>query len=218
MRIDDTCYGLQDKRWDMRQKGHFLLIAAFLSGAPTSGLADIPIRKGFFGGLDLGAGYIERTSDPGGPNDNGTKLYVGASGGYAFNPNLAAGVKLSGWNYQPDNTYGNYQNTDPANPEGEGLYQILLFGRYYPSGKHGLFLQLGGGMARNWINRHNEDRYKDGWGAEAAVGYDLLISGRASAVFLLGYNFGRAEDMDYQSISASVGFMFHQWKGPNRMF
>ena len=201
----------------MKKTGNFFLIAVLLSGMTMSCLADVPLRKGFFGGFDLGAGYIERTSDIDGPNDHATKLYLAATGGYAFNPNLAAGVKISGWNYQPDNTYGYSNDSDPTNPKGEGLFQVLLFGRYYPFTESGLFLQLGGGMAQNWNNRNNEDRYKDGWGAETAVGYDLFISGRATAVFLLGYNFGKAEDMDYQSITASVGFMYHQWKGPDRL-
>jgi hypothetical protein len=193
------------------------LIAVLLSGATISCLAENLARKGFFGGFDLGAGCIERTSDPGGPDDSGAKLYMAFSGGYAFNPHLAAGVKVSGWNYQPDNTYGYYDDYDPANPEGEGLYQVLLFGRHYPFSDHGLFLQLGGGMARNWNNRYDEDRYKDGWAAETAIGYDLFISGRVTAVLMLGYNFGQAEDMEYQSITASFGIMAHQWEGPNRL-
>lgn len=200
----------------MKRKRIFLLTAVILPTMVGNTFAEIPERKGFFGGFGLGAGYIERTFNDASLDDGETRFYMDFIGGYAFNPNLAAGLEVSGWNYQADNTYG-YYNSSNEEPEGEGLYQVFAFGRYYPSRESGLFLKLGGGFVRQWTNRPGEDPYKDGWGAVTGIGYDYFISGRGSATFALDYSFGEAEDLTYQSITASVGFIFHQWKGPDRL-
>ena len=201
----------------MKHKKIFFLIVVTLPAMAETSFSEIPEREGFFGGFSLGAGYIERTFDYASLDDEKTKFYMNFMGGYAFNPNLATGLEVSGWNYQADNTYGYSNGNNNEEPEGEGLYQVFAFGRYYPSRESGLFLKLGGGFVRQWTNRPGEDPYKDGWGAVTGIGYDYFISGRGSATFALDYSFGEAEDLTYQSITASVGIMIHQWKGPERL-
>lgn len=192
-------------------------IAVIMPILAASSYSEIPERKGFFAGFGLGAGYLERSFESSGLNDSETNLYMEFMGGYAFNPNIAIGIDVSGWNYEADNTYGYSNSNDSGSSTGEGLFQVLLFSRYYPFRDSGLFLKIGGGMARYWNNRPNEDRYKDGWGAETAVGYDFFVSGNGTVTLSLGYNYGETEDLTYQAVTVSVALMMHQWKGADRL-
>lgn len=201
----------------MKTKRTVILIAIMLLGMVETSFSEIPKRGGFFGGMGLGSGYVQQTYDDASLDNEEGKFYMEFMGGYAFNPHLAAGLELSGWLYQPDNTYGYSNTSDTEGPEGEALSQTFLFGRYYPSKESGLFLKLGGGFASYWNNRPGEDPRKDGWGAVTGIGYDYFISGIGSVTFSLNYNYGEAEDLTYQSVTASAGFMLHQWEGPSRL-
>ena len=197
-----------------------LLYAAVSVASPT----EIPERKGFFWGAGLGGGYLERTfSSTNGTDDAAGRFYMEFFGGYAINPHVAIGMEIGGWLIEPDsdtytrNPYWPLDNQSSDDPEGEGLSQILVFARLYPYEDRGLFVKLGGGYMDHWLKTSEQYFSEDGWTSVAGVGWDILLSGNWSFTPALSYSYGRAGTQTHQAVTASIGFMWHQWKGPDTL-
>ena len=166
---------------------------------PAGAAAEETQRSGFWGGIDIGAGYVERAV--GSLESNGTDIYMGFKAGYVLHPQVLAGLELSGWNQQA---------TDREDPtRGEGLMQVFLISRLYPMGDSNLFAKIGGGWVRQWVNGPAGKSTLDGWGATVGVGYDYSLGRNWAVTPFLNYSFGKAEDPKPQAVTLCVGFSFY---------
>ncbi len=206
----------------MKRGGPILILISVIA---IRGLAasELERREGFFWGGGLGGAYLERTfSHTNGVDDATARLYMEFFGGYAINPNVAIGLEIGGWLISPDsdtyvwNPYWPPDNERAEEPAGEGLSQILAFTRVYPYHDRGLFLKLGGGYMDHWWKTSHGYYDEQGWTAVAGVGWDIHLSGNWSLTPALSYSHGVAGSQTHQALTASIGFLWHQWKGPNR--
>jgi hypothetical protein len=200
-----------------------VLCVALVAAEHSFAVDEEPVRKGFFWGGGLGGAYLERTfSSTNWTDDAAGRFYMEFFGGYAFNPHVSVGLEMGGWLITPsDNNYSwnpywppdNERSEDPA---GEGLSQILVFTRLYPYEDKGLFIKLGGGYMDHWWETSSRNYSEDGWTSVAGVGWDIHASGNWSITPTVSYSYGEAGHQTHQAITASLGFMWHQWKGPVR--
>ncbi len=156
-------------------------------------------RSGFWGGIDVGAGYVERSV--GSLESDSTDIYMGFKAGYALHPQVLAGLELSGWNQQATD------RDDPS--KGEGLMQVFLISRLYPMRDSNLFAKVGGGWVRQWVNGPAGKSTLDGWGATVGVGYDYSLGRNWAVTPFLNYSFGKVEDQKHQAFTLGVGFSFY---------
>ena len=198
------------------------ILIAVISIGTSSG--EMEKREGFFWGGGLGGGYLERTfSATNAIDDAETRFYMDFFGGYAFNPHWALGLEIGGWLIEPDsdtyiwNPYYPPDNEPAEDPEGEGLMQVLMFTRLYPYRDKGLFMKLGGGYLEHWWKTSRGNYNEEGWTSVAGLGWDVHVSGNWSITPTVSYSYGEAGDQAHQAVTASIGFMWHQWSGPDRM-
>ena len=126
---------------------------------------ELHVRRGFWFGLDTGAGYLKQSFDD--RDDEDVYFFLGFKGGYTINPHFLMGLELSGWLLEAEN---------PDNPnKGRGLMQAFLISQVYPGKESGLYLKAGGGYVENWSNRSGEPNSKKGWGFTLGGGYDFII-------------------------------------------
>jgi len=156
-------------------------------------------RSGFWGGIDVGAGYVERSV--GSLESDGTDIYMGFKAGYALHPQVLAGLELSGWNQQATDR--------DDDTKGEGLMQVFLISRLYPMRDSNLFAKVGGGWVRQWVNGPAGKSTRDGWGATVGVGYDYSLGENWAVTPFLNYSFGKAEDQKHQAVTLGVGLSFY---------
>jgi len=95
-------------------------------------------RSGFWGGVDFGVGFVQRSFS--GIEEDENNFFLGFEGGYTLNPHFLIGVELSGWLLESSDL------EDPS--KGEGISQVFLITRYYPSSTMGLFGKIGGGLCK----------------------------------------------------------------------
>lgn len=154
-------------------------------------------RDGIWAGIDVGFGHIERSFGETQEDDN--NLFLGFTIGYTLNPHFLIGVELSGWLFEPSDL--NYPERG-----GEGLSQVLLVTRYYPSRKSGLFAKIGGGYVSHWNSRPGEPQRKSGWGLNFGGGYDVLLNSNWSITPFLSYSFGDADNQEHEALTVGIGF------------
>lgn len=181
-----------------RFKASLVVVALCTVGIETVS-ADESLRSGFWGGLDIGAGSVERSG--GSLNSAGVDFYMGIKAGYALHPQVLAGLELSGWNQEATDVHDS--------TKGEGLMQVFLISRLYPMGNSNLFAKVGGGWVRQWANSPSGKSTLDGWGATLGVGYDIPVSGKWAATPFLNYSFGETEKQKHQAITLGVGVSFY---------
>lgn len=156
-------------------------------------------RSGFWGGVDVGAGRVERSA--GGFEDRSTNVYLGFKAGYVVHPQALVGVELSGWNQEA---------TDRLDDtKGEGLMQLFVIGRLYPMRDSNLFAKIGGGWARQWKNGPAGETAADGWGTTLGVGYDIPLGGGWAVTPFLNYGIGETGDQRNQSLTLGAGITFY---------
>ena len=170
----------------------------FLAGTAVV-TAEETERSGFWAGLDIGAGYVERSV--GSVESDNTDLYMRFKAGYAVHPQILAGLELSGWNQQATD------RNDPT--KGEGLMQVFLISRLYPMRDSNLFAKVGGGWVRQWVNNPSEESTLDGWGATVGIGYDYPLGGNWALTPFFNYSFGKAEDQKHQTFTLGLGISFY---------
>ena len=181
-----------------------LLISIFFITA-TAPAEEHHIRDGFWGGIDAGAGFLKQSFDEG--DEDGTSFFLGFKGGYTINPHFLIGLELSGWLIETSDQYCFYGYcSDPS--EGEGIMQIFLISRYYPSQESGLFAKAGGGYVEHWNNRSGESRSKSGWGLTVGGGYDFLLNENVALSPFATFSYGKTENWDYRAITFGLGVTF----------
>ena len=175
----------------------FVVLAVLGLFSPMSYAQDQPARHGFWGGVDLGLGLLERSVDESEVNDS--TFYMGFKGGYTINPHLRIGLELSGWLLQASDL------EDPQ--KGKGLGQILFITRYYPFKKSNVFARFGGGYVNLWNNSPGETANQEGFGFTVGGGYDILVTRSFALSPFASFNFGDAGDMDYTAVNIGIGFI-----------
>ena len=150
-------------------------------------------RSGFWGGLDFGAGYVQRSFA-----EDRTSFFMGVKGGYTINSHLLAGLEYSFWSLEASNW---------ANTTGEGIQQVLFITRFYPGEDKSWFAKVGGGYVNHWNNRPGTRR-GDGLGLSFGGGYDFSISRNVAITPIISYNFGDTGDLDYDILNFTIGVTF----------
>ena len=181
-----------------------LLISIFFITA-TAPAEEHHIRDGFWGGIDAGAGFLKQSFDEG--DEDGTSFFLGFKGGYTINPHFLIGLELSGWLIETSDQYCFYGYcSDPS--EGEGIMQIFLISRYYPSQELGLFAKAGAGYVEHWNNRPGESKSKTGWGLTVGGGYDFLLNENVALTPFATFSYGETGNWDYRAITFGLGVTF----------
>jgi hypothetical protein len=70
-----------------------VVAVVFMAGTPVAA-AEETRRSGFWGGIDIGAGYVERSVES--LESNGTDIYMGFKAGYVLHPQVLPGQELGG--------------------------------------------------------------------------------------------------------------------------
>ena len=171
----------------------------------TASAEENHIRDGFWGGIDIGAGHLKQSLDEG--DEDGTSFFLGFKGGYTINPHFLIGLELSGWLIEESDQYC-YSGYCSDASEGEGIMQIFLISRYYPSQELGFFVKGGGGYAEHWNNRSGESKSKSGWGLTAGGGYDFMLNEYFALSPFATFSYGETGNWDYQAITLGLGITF----------
>ena len=155
-------------------------------------------RSGYWGSVDFGAGFVQRSFAE--IEEDDTNFFLGFEGGYTINPHFLIGVELSGWLLESSDV------NDPS--KGEGISQVFLTTRLYPSASMGLFAKVGGGYVSYWNNRPGEPSSRDGWGLSLGGGYDFPLNKNFAISPFINYSFGEADDQDHNVWTLGIGFTF----------
>jgi hypothetical protein len=148
--------------------------------------------------MDLGVGWLQQSLDS--LEEDDTAFFLGFKAGYMLNPRFGMALELSGWLLEESDL------EDPA--VGEGISQVFLSGRYYPSRESNLFATVGGGYASIWNNRPGEPRRKNGWGVTAGAGYDFPTQAKIALSPFVTLSYGDAEDLTYWAVNFGIGIIF----------
>ena len=178
-----------------------LLMPIFFITA-TGSAEEQHFRNGFWGGIDAGAGFLKQSFEEG--NDDSTSFFLGFKGGYTINPHFLIGLELSGWLIEASDQYC-YGGFCSDSSEGEGIMQVFLISRYYPSQESGLFAKAGGGYVGHWNNRSGESKSKSGWGLTVGGGYDFLLNENVALSPFATFSYGNTENWDYRAITFGLG-------------
>ena len=181
----------------------YTALIAVLFLAPGASAEEYHIRNGFWGGIDAGAGILKQSLDEG--DEDGTYFFLGFTGGYTINPHFLIGLELSGWLIETSDQYCLYGYCSDAS-EGEGIMQVFLISRYYPSQEFGFFVKAGGGYVDHWYHRDGDTRRKEGWGLTVGGGYDFLLYEALAISPFATYSYGETGSWDYQAITFGLGF------------
>ena len=80
----------------MKMKSFLLaIVAGFFLTIPGALAKERFDRSGWWGGIDIGAGFVQRSFK--GNDEDGTNFFLGFKGGYTLTPNFLLGLELSGW-------------------------------------------------------------------------------------------------------------------------
>jgi hypothetical protein len=172
----------------------FALVLLYFIPTPSFAVEQFA-RSGFWGGIDVGVGWLQQSLDEIDVDD--TDFFLGFKAGYTLNPHLMLGLELSGWLLEETNL------EDPA--VGEGISQIFLISRYYPIRESNFFTKIGGGYANIWNNRPGETRRKNGWGLVVGAGYDFPTSANFALSPFVTFSYGDAEDLTYKAVNFGIG-------------
>jgi hypothetical protein len=173
---------------------YVVLLTLSLMGVDAHAAEELE-RAGFWGGMDVGAGYLQQSSD--GFEANETTFFLGFQGGYTLNEHFLLGLELSGWLLQASDL------EDPS--VGEGISQVFLVSRYYPSRDSGFFVKGGGGYVSYWNNRPGEPGRLNGWGVTVGGGYDFSIDKRWALTPFVTYSRGSAGNEEYDVFTVGLG-------------
>lgn len=174
-----------------------VLLTLSLMGVDTCAAEKLE-RARFWGGMDVGAGHLQQSFD--GFEVDETTLFLGFQGGYTLNKHFLLGLELSGWLLQASDL------EDPS--VGEGISQVFLITRYYPSRDSGLFIKGGGGYVSFWNNRPGEPSRVSGWGLTVGGGYDFSMSEKWSLTPFATYSFGETGHQNHKVFTLGIGVTF----------
>ncbi len=178
-----------------------LLFSIFVTAcfAPSFAFAeDQHIRHGWWGGFDLGAGFLEQSFDD--EDEDDVYFFMGFKGGYTINPHLLVGLELSGWLLEAEN----FNDSE----KGKGISQVFLISRLYPSKETNFFIKAGGGYVSNWSNKSDEPSRREGWGVTGGGGYDFYIHKNYALTPFATFSYGETGKWDYKAFTIGLGFTF----------
>jgi len=155
-------------------------------------------RAGYWGAIDFGAGYLQQSGD--GFEYKETNFFLGFQGGYTLNKHFLLGLELSGWLLQSDDIV--YKT------KGEGISQVFLISRYYPSKDSGWFAKAGGGYVSHWRNRLGETERESGWGLTVGGGYDFSMSQKWALTPFVSYSYGETGNQNHEVFTLGIGVTF----------
>jgi hypothetical protein len=193
-----------EKTMQSEKMVYALLISIFFITA-TASAEERHIRDGFWGGIDAGAGYLKQSLDEG--NEDGTSFFLGFKGGFTINPHFLIGLELSGWLIEESDQYCFYAYCSDAS-EGEGIMQVFLISRYYPSQELGFFIKAGAGYVDHWNNKAGESKSKNGWGLTVGGGYDFVVNEYIALSPFATFSYGETGNWDYRAITLGLGLTF----------
>jgi len=176
------------------------IIIAIFYLVPIASSEELHARKGFWFGLDTGAGYLKQSSDD--RNEDDLYFFLGFKNGYTINPHFLMGLELSGWLLEAE---------DPSDPsKGKGIMQVFLISQMYPSKESGLFVKVRGGYVENWSNRSGEPNSKKGWGFTLGGGYDFMLYNLLpDNDFTLSpfatFSYGETGNWDHRAVTVGIG-------------
>lgn len=203
----------------MKLKATILILLLASTCALSAGGNGEWTREGLFWGFGLGGAYLDRTfSTTNALDDAEGRLFMEFYGGVVLNPHVAIGLEIGGWLIEPDsntyiwNPYWPPDNERAEEATGEGLMQIIAFTRIYPYEGQGLFIKLGGGFLEHWLETDYQSLRQTGWTTVAGIGWDIPLAKNWSLTPSLHYSYGMAGDQTHQALTASFGFMWHQWE------
>jgi hypothetical protein len=176
----------------------FYALAVFCLITPGALAEEKLERSGYWGSIYFGAGFVQRSFT--GIEEDDTNFFLGFEGGYTINPHFLIGAELSGWLLESSDV------NDPS--EGEGISQVFLTTRLYPSTSIGLFAKVGGGYVSYWNNRPGEPSSRDGWGLTLGGGYDFPLYENFAISPFINYSFGEADDQDHNVWTLGIGLTF----------
>ena len=176
----------------------YIIFMAILLLVPVASAEEDHIRKGFWGGIDAGAGLLKQSFSE--EDEDDVYFFLGFRGGYTINPHILVGLELSGWLIEAE---------DPNDPdEGEGIMQAFVITQLYPSKESGLFIKAGGGYVDNWSNKPDEPSRKEGWGFTVGGGYDFLAFEDIALSPFATFSYGETGNWDYRAITFGIGVTF----------
>jgi hypothetical protein len=167
--------------------------------AQLASAESVHIRKGFWGGIDAGAGLVELSFDQEEDEDD-RFLYLGFKGGYAINPHFLIGIELSGWLLEASDL------NDPD--EGSGISQVFLITQIYPGSESDFFLKAGGGHVSIWSNASGDTSREQGFGWTMGCGYDFRLDETAVLSPFVTFSYGEAGSWDYTAVGFGISITF----------
>jgi hypothetical protein len=173
-----------------------LLVLVLVLTSACAGAAE-SAAGGFWGGVELGAGNIQRSTTA---SSTDTTIYMAFKGGYALSERLLLGAELGGY------TLGAGDLWDPS--KGEGLSQVFLVAQYYLQPmRAGWYVKGGAGYVSYWNNSlgGTDD---NGWGALFGLGYDWRTDGLGTLGPLLTFDYGKAQDSDYRAVALALSWFY----------
>ena len=166
---------------------------------PFASAEDSYIRRGFWGGIDAGAGLVGLSYDQEEDEDD-VFFYLGFKGGYALNPHFLIGIELGGWLLDASDF------NDPD--EGRGIGQAFVITQFYPGDESNFFLKAGAGYVSLWSNRTEDTRRKQGLGVSVGGGYDFRLNETVNLTPFVSFNYGEAGSWNYTAITFGLGMTF----------
>ena len=146
----------------------------------------------------MGFGFVQRSIAE--IEEDDTNFFLGFEGGYTINSHFLIGVELSGWLLESSDV------NDPS--KGEGISQLFLITRLYPSSAMGLCAKIGGGHVSYWNNRPGEPSRTSGWGLTFGGGYDVPLNNNFAITPFFTYYFGDAGNQDHNVWTLGIGLTF----------
>ena len=78
----------------------YIILMVTLLFVPVVSAEEDHIRKGFWGGIDAGAGLLNQSFSE--EDEDDVYFFLGFKGGYTINPHFLVGLELSGWLLEAD--------------------------------------------------------------------------------------------------------------------
>ncbi|HSA89889.1 MAG TPA: outer membrane beta-barrel protein [Burkholderiales bacterium] len=163
---------------------------------------------GFWGGVDAGPAFLERTySQTGSSRD--TEFALAFRGGYAWHPRLLLGLELGGFTLEEGDLW------DPR--QGEGIQTFYAIAHYYPGAGSKFFLRAGFGHVQYWNNRPGETDASDS-GYVLGAGYELARWGSWRFEPVIDFSGGKfdgatsppgvVQDQRYEALTFRLGITY----------
>lgn len=182
------------------------LFSLLLLASSTVSAAEDYVRHGFWGNIEIGPGSLHLAPEVANEQTR-TKLYFSFAGGYTLHPQLQLGIEAGGWNIRTRSLWDS--------GEGEGLMQLFVVARYWPTPDSRLFLKAAAGNVTHWSTVTGANS-GTGHGYTVGMGYELSRFSRMETWWFINYSAGKVTDYtppdgvaqgeDYRAVTAGLSF------------